>query len=284
MEPLDYSEPEIVWEAGAILGEGPVWAPDEQALYWLDIKGKNLHRYAPASPVKTTSWTADEPIGCLAAPDAQGRLLAATRSGFAWLEPQADGTVQRKELLSPERARIPGNRFNDGKRAPDGSFWAGTMDDAEAADTGAWWRFDPEAGHADRLETGYRVTNGPAFDPDRRRVYLTDSARQTVFVADWVSGGGFKDKRVFLQFGEGDGYPDGMQTAADGSLWIAFWDGACLRRFSPDGGLIQTIDLPCQRPTSLAFAPDVGRLYVTSALIGLEAGPADGALLMVRQL
>ena len=279
--PLTLSEPEIVWPARAVLGEGPVWDPDGQALYWVDIKGLKLHRYTPADGARE-SWTADEPIGCIDAPNVRGDLLAATRSGFARLNLGSDGAVKRRPIVSPEAATRPGNRFNDGKRAPDGSFWAGTMDDAEAADTGAWWRLDPVSGEAVKMDDGYRVTNGPAFDPVNARIYVTDSARQTVFAAsfDSVRGGGLADKEVFLQFGDGNGYPDGMQVHADGSLWIAFWDGACLRRFAPDGALIQTLNLPVTRPTSLAFAPELGAAFITSASIGLE-GAREGALLRV---
>lgn len=271
------SEPEIVWSARATLGEGPVWDPQSRAIYWVDIKGLTLHRFTPDSGQQST-WRADEAIGCITAPDAQGRLLAATRSGFAWLYAQSDGALKRVPLASPEAQSLPGNRFNDGKLAPDGSFWAGSMDDAEAADTGAWWRFDPKTQQTTCLETGYRVTNGPAFDTARNRVYLTDSARQIVFAADWIPGGGFESKRVFAQFKDGEGYPDGMQVDVDGSLWIAFWDGACLRRFSPDGALIQTIALPVRRPTSLAFAPERSSVFVTSAAIGVD-GADEGALL-----
>tara|TARA_R110002072_G_scaffold73069_10_gene174288 strand:- start:594 stop:1451 length:858 start_codon:yes stop_codon:yes gene_type:complete len=280
MDKVSLSTPQIVWPARAVLGEGPVWDRTSQRLYWIDIKGLTLHRYDPASGARDT-WRADEPIGCIDAPDGQGRLLAATRSGFACLTPHPDGTIKRVALASPEIESLPGNRFNDGKRAPDGSFWAGTIDGAESDDTGAWWRFDPSTQKASRLETGYRVTNGPAFDAARARVYLTDSARQRVFVADWVAGGGFENKRVFAQFSEGDGYPDGMQVHDDGSLWIAFWDGACLRRFSPEGALVQAIALPVQRPTSLAFAPEIARVFITSASIGLD-GEDEGALLSLE--
>tara|TARA_R110002094_G_scaffold6770_3_gene15938 strand:- start:8797 stop:9645 length:849 start_codon:yes stop_codon:yes gene_type:complete len=277
MTPWRVSNPEIVWDAGAVLGESPVWSPRERALWWVDIKGLALFRYELETGLRSV-WRAGEPIGCISAPDSTGRLLAATRSGFAWLTPDEDGAVSRTAIIAPE-PDLPGNRFNDGKRAPDDSFWAGSMDDAEAADSGAWWRLDAASGEATRLATGYRVTNGPAFDPSRSRVYLTDSARQTVFVANWIAGGGFDQLRVFRQFGEGDGYPDGMEVDSDGALWIAFWDGACLRRFDPDGALIQTVDLPARRPTSLAFAPEANRIFITTASIGLTPGKAQGALI-----
>lgn len=279
--PAHMSEPEIVWPANAILGEGPVWDPRAAALYWVDIKACRLHRFTPSTGAKE-SWTSAEPVGCIAAPAPDGTMLAATRSGFASLKPGRDGRVARTALCSPEAGRFPANRFNDGKIAPDGSFWAGTMDDAEQADTGGWWRFDPRTGTADLLETGYRVTNGPAFDAERGRVYLTDSARQTVFAADWIKGGGFENKRVFLQFNDGDGYPDGMQVFADGSLWIAFWDGACLRQVSPDGDILSVVPLPMKRPTSLAFAPELKRIFVTSAAIGLKADGIEGSLAQLR--
>ena len=75
------------------------------------------------------------------------------------------------------------------------------------------------------------------------------------------------NRRVFLQFGAGDGYPDGMTVDAEGCLWIAFWDGWCVRRFSPAGRTgSQTIDMPVAQPTSCAFGgPDLDRLYITSA-------------------
>jgi sugar lactone lactonase YvrE len=280
MTPLSIGDPEIAWPARSVLGEGPVWAAAEQALYWVDIKGQLLHRYTAGSGGRE-SWKSDEPVGCIDVPDSEGGIFAATRSGFAWLFLDDEGSIERREILSPEKTEFPRNRFNDGKRAPDGSFWAGSMDDAEKADSGAWWRFDPVTGTANCLERGYRVTNGPAFDSARARVYLTDSARQSVFVADWVPGGGFNNKRLFVQFGEDDGYPDGMQVHPDGSLWIAFWDGACLRRYSPHGDLIQSIALPVRRPTSLAFAPELSRVFVTSASIGLD-GPHDGALFSLK--
>lgn len=274
---------EVVWPAAAVLGECPVWSAREQALWWVDIKGYALHRFEPGSR-RRTSWRSAEQIGCIEPPGEDGRLFAALQSGFGWLvaEPEG-GDVRSVPVFDPEPSKT-GNRFNDGKRAPDGSFWAGTMDDAEIETTGAWWRYDPETGRADRIDSGYKVTNGPAFDVAGEKVYLTDSARQTVYVADWRHGAGIENKRVFLTFGEGEGYPDGMQVDADGGLWIAFWDGACLRRFDPTGRLIQTVELPAQRPTSLAFTDDGKAIFVTSAGFGLNEAKGQGDLYRIPVL
>ena len=52
-----------------------------------------------------------------------------------------------------------------------------------------------------------------------------------------------------------------MTVDAEGCLWIAFWDGWCVRRFSPAGECLATFDVPVQRPTSCAFGgPALDRL------------------------
>lgn len=270
--------PVCVWDARAILGEGPVW--DGRSLWWTDIKSSKVHRYSPSSRAQV-SWSAPEPVGSFVI-ERDGRLLAAMKSGFAYLVPgEPGGTMDVVRVCQPE-AGLPQNRFNDGKRAPDGSFWAGSMDEGELNDTGSWWRLGPD-GRARQLDTGFRVTNGPAFDLDRGRVYLTDSARQIVFVADLIAGGaGFSRKRQFLRFGDGEGFPDGMEVDAHGCLWIAFWDGGCLRRFSPQGKCIQTVRLPVSRPTSLAFAGS--RIFVTSASVGVEQETLAGGLFCLERV
>lgn len=279
MRALDFRPPEILWSGRAILGESPVWDADESALYWLDIKGQALFR-TDVREKQTQSWPFAERIGCIV-PDGARRFIGAAKSGFLSISLGEPGELPRVETICDPEPELAGNRFNDGKRAPDGSIWAGTMDDAEEKVSGAWWRLAAN-GTCSRLEgTAYKVTNGPAFDPNGERVYLTDSALQTVFLAE-TDGGFLKNKRDFLQFRSGDGYPDGMTVTRDGSLWIAFWDGGCVRQFSAGGELLQEIELPVQRPTSVCFSEDEKELYVTSASIGLPKGGLDGCLLSLK--
>lgn len=279
MQRLSLKALEIVWPGGAVLGECPVWDSRNGVLYWVDIKGLTVNCYDPSDRASFT-WRVDEPVGCIDVPEDNGDLLAATRSGFAWLTLRADGQVVRRAITSPEIEQYPNNRFNDGKRAPDGSFWAGSMDDQEKEDTGSWWRLDPANGGLTRVDTGYRVTNGPAFDLERQRVFVTDSARRIVYVAPYSPSHNvdFSAKSVFLEFRGDEGYPDGMQVWDDGSLWIAFWDGSCVRRYSPEGNLVQEFELPVKRPTSLAFAPELQSVFVTSASVGLKSDGLQGGV------
>jgi sugar lactone lactonase YvrE len=260
----------------ALLGEGPIFDPRDGRLYFLDIKGGGLFAYDPQTE-KTETFAAPGEVSALAL-HRKGGFVCARRDGFARLS-LLEGGLEFEAITDPEKD-MPGNRFNDGKADPAGGFWAGTMDDSQKDDkAGSWWRLSPR-GDARKIDAGFHVTNGPAFDVARGRVYFTDSARRTIYAAR-IDDNGFGAREVFLTFEEADGYPDGMDVDAEGHLWVAFWDGAAVRRFSPEGALLEVVQIPAPRPTSVALVGD--RAYVTSARIGLSAAeiemaPLSGAL------
>lgn len=274
------NDPRCVADVRAVLGEGPVWVEAEQALYWLDIKGRSIFRLDSAG--RTTQWTTPFRIGCMA-PRRTGGFIAGSERGLAEIDP---ATGRFEVFANPEEDR-PGNRFNDGRTDRQGRFWAGTMDDSERQASGALYRIDPDLGWS-LVDDGYRVTNGPAFDPAGARMYVTDSALRTIYAFDLDADGAATRRRVFAQFAQGDGYPDGMTVDCNGDLWVAFWDGWCVRRLSPDGQVVERIALPVQRPTSCAFGgPSLDRLYVTSATVGLGADalamqPCAGGLFLLH--
>ena len=255
---------EPVVACAALLGEGPVWDAAGQCLWWVDIKGPALFRREMGGRVDR--WVPPMRIGAVA-PAEGGGLLAATDRGFVSIAPEQ---ARYTPLAHPE-AHLPGNRANDGKLDRRGRFWAGTMDDAEVSDSGSLYLL--EAGSAPRrMDSGYRVLNGPAFSPAGYRLYVTDSARRKIFALDLAPDGSLSHKRIFAQFAADDGYPDGMTVDSEGCLWIAFWDGWCVRRMAPDGSRLAEIAMPVQRPTSCTFGgADLSTLFITSARIGLDA-------------
>lgn len=252
-----------VADVKAVLGEGPVWVEREQALYWVDIKGRKIFRLGEGEEL--ARWDTPFRVGAIAPRDTGG-FIAGTEEGFATV----DFDRTRFDIIGNPEPDRPDNRFNDGKVDRTGRFWAGTMDDTEKEAAGTLYRLDFDLRWT-AADDGYRVTNGPAFSPGGRLMYHADSARQIIYAYDVDEGGELGERTTFARFGENDGYPDGMTVDAEGCLWVAFWDGWCVRRFSPTGECIRIIDLPVQRPTSVAFGgPRLDRLYVTSASIGLD--------------
>jgi sugar lactone lactonase YvrE len=254
---------ECIADVKAVLGEGPMWVEREQAVYWVDIPERRVFRWSQAEGARTI--VVDRHI-CSLLPRASGGFIGGGYDGFLDIAEDLAASV----IADPE-PDLPGNRFNDGKVDRAGRLWAGTMDRSESEASGSLYRLDPDRSWT-RIDSGYRVTNGPAFSRDGRTMYHTDSARQIVYAFDLAPDGSASNRRVHLQFGEGDGYPDGMTVDAEDCLWIAFWDGWCVRRFAPSGERLAELRVPAQRPTSCAFGgPGLDRLFITSASRDLTA-------------
>ena len=270
---------ECVADVGAVLGEGPVWVAAEQALYWVDINGRKIFRLDQAG--KRQEWPTPMRVGSIL-PRAGGGFIAGTDQGIAFVDLDSN----RFEVFASPEQHLPNNRFNDGKVDPRGRFWAGTMDDREQGSAGTLYRVDPDL-RCTAIDTGYGITNGPAFTRGGWMMFHNDTARQVTYAYEIDSNGNASNRLAFLRFGEGDGYPDGMTVDSEGCLWIAFWGAWCLRRFSIDGELLQTIELPVEQPTSCTFGgPDLDRLYVTSATKSLDPAalamqPNAGGLFML---
>lgn len=263
-----------------MLGEGPVWVARERALYWVDIKGLKINRFDPVTRQKT-SWSTPFRVGSIA-PRAAGGFVSGSERGLVLI----DAEFTHFDIIADPEQHLPGNRYNDGALDLAGHFWAGTMDDAEEQATGALYRLDADLRWS-REDEGYQITNGPAFSPDGRFLYHTDSAARAIYRFELGANGSLTGKTLFARFAQADGHPDGMTVDCEGCLWVAFWDGWCVRRLSPDGIPVLQLALPVQRPTSCTFGgTDLRQLFITSATIGLDdaarvAQPLAGGLFMV---
>lgn len=254
-----------VCEARASLGEGALWDPERKVVWWVDIKGRAIHCHdieggrnrRQALPRRLTA------LGL--AGDRQ--LIACGDEGFELLDVDEDLRVSRAGLLAvPDEPA--GNRFNDGKVDAAGRFWAGTMDDSETSASGALYRL--RGRELAVVRTGIAVPNGPCFLADGTML-ATDTAAGIVRAHQLDTEGRPLGERVFARFAPEQGYPDGMTVDAEDHVWIAFWDGACLRRLDPRGRVVQEIALPVLRPTCPVFGGEaLDRLYVTSASVGLD--------------
>lgn len=276
---MSASEPIGIWNVGAELGEGPVWAGG--ALWFTDIKRRKVHRYEPASGDRR-SWDSPEPVGFVL-PAQGGGFVAGLASGLHLFDP-ASGAFTPLVEIEPER---PGNRLNDGVVDPAGRLWFGTMDNGESERTGAFYRFDRGTVRPTGLD-GIAITNGPAISPDGRILYWVDTRAGTIHGADIAGDGGLGPSRLFARIDPADGHPDGPTVDSEGCVWIGLFAGWEAWRFSPAGERLARIRFPVANITKLAFGgDDLRTAYATTARLHLkpdelEAQPQAGDLFEFR--
>ena len=264
----------------ALLGEGAYWSQRDKCCYWVDIKKNAVIRWDPVKQ-KQQLWNTPASVGFIIEKPGGSGFVAGLRKGIADVELDDDSDNIRVTETRPLELDIPGNRLNDGSADPFGRVWAGSMDDAEKAETGSWWVVDQQGAYS-AVAGGFGVTNGPAFSVDKKSVFLTDSPKRVIYKAPLESGNSTKIHLTeWAKFPPDFGYPDGMCFGPDGYLWVAFWAGGCLRAFDSEAKLVRQIPLPINYPTKPAF-DDVGNCYVTSASIADDCSDLDGFLLHVR--
>ena len=272
---------ECVWDLKAELGEGPVWSAAEQALWFVDIKGKRVHRY-DAQTGEGRSWDAPSNPGFLA-PIAGGGWLAGLKTGLHKFHP-ASGAFTPFADVEPHH---PDNRLNDGCVDRQGRLWFGSMHDPESHPSGSLYRMDAQ-GSLSAHDTDYVITNGPAFSPDGKTLYHTDTLKRVIYAFDLASDGTLERRRIFARIEQDGAYPDGPAVDADGCVWTGLFGGWGLYRYSPDGELMDTVRMPCANVTKPAFGgEDLQTLYVTTAWKGLSADqradqPVAGGLFRLR--
>lgn len=272
--------PELVVDAQADLGEGPVW--HEGALYWVNIVAGEVHRHDPRTGENATR-NVGQPVGALV-PRRSGGLVLAVRDGFAALA-SMDGAL---DLLVEVEADDTGNRMNDGKCDRAGRFWASTMAFAATAGAGSLYRLDADLS-VRRVLDGLTIGNGLAWSGDDRRFYFIDSMSGGVDVMDFdPDTGTVANRQQLVKIPDSDGIPDGMTIDDEGCLWVALWGGGAVRRYTPDGQLDRVVELPAPNVTACTFGgDDLGDLYITTARQtmtddDLAAQPRAGGVFRVR--
>jgi sugar lactone lactonase YvrE len=246
----------------SVLGEGPAWDSNRDALVWVDILGSAVHLWSPGG--LTASFDAGSHVGA-ALPAEDGGWLLAVQDGFATMSDGGEVTA----LLSVHGGARLELRFNDGKVDTAGRAWAGTMAYEERLRAGRLYRLDPGP-TATPVLGAVGVSNGLGWSPDRRTFYYVDSLAQALRAFDYDEGEGtIRKERELVPFPSDQGYLDGLCVDDDGGIWIAIWDGGRVNRYMPDGSLDSIVEVPVDRPTSCCLGPG-GVLYITSARHGLS--------------
>lgn len=253
-----------------VFGEGLRW--DGAQVLWVDLMAGRLQR-APLDRLDEPAVVeVGRPLGA-AAPATAGGLVLAAGQGLA--HRAEDGTLTELASLEPGT-----HRMNDAACDPAGRFWAGSMAYDERESGGSLYRLELD-GTVTVVRRGVSVSNGPAWSPDGRTMYLDDSGRSVLLAYDVdPDTGDLSGERALVEFAQGAG--DGLTVDDEGHLWVAVFGGSAVHRYDPAGRLAATVPLPASQVTSCCLAD--GRLLVTTASKGMEHPEPDAGRLFVADV
>ncbi len=248
------------------LGEGPLWHPLRQELFWFDITAYQLLS-------ATQVWQFDEYVSAAGWVRNEQLLIASESQLFSF-----DLITKTQTKICDLEARNPVTRSNDGRADPQGGFWIGTMGKNAEANAGAIYRY--HRGTLKKLVTDMTIPNAICFAPDGKTAYYTDTPTQQILAVDLdPEGWPISKARLAIDLTQTGGNPDGAVVDAAGNIWNAQWGAACVACYSPQGRLLETAAMPAAHATCPAFAGATSRLFCTSATQGRRADgltPADG--------
>ncbi|WP_135362819.1 SMP-30/gluconolactonase/LRE family protein [Halosimplex halophilum] len=260
-------EPSVVADTRCHTGEGPLWHPDEEVVYFLDIPRADLYRYDPAVGSHERALDAEGSIGGFTIQESGDLLLFCDEGRIQPWSPETG-------LGDPLVASIDGeeeSRFNDVIADPEGRVFCGTMPTPDG-EPGTLYRLDTDGSLSVAVEDA-ELSNGLGFTPDRERLYFTETeaSRISRYRYDRATGE-LSDRETFLDASDLAGHPDGMTVDAQGCVWSAFWDGGRIARYDPDGTELARVEFPAKKVSAVTFGgPDYHTAYVTTAL-----GPGEG--------
>ena len=254
-----------------VLGEGPLWHPAREQLFWFDILSHRMH-------TKGQHW------------DFPGHVSAAGWVDYDKLLVASDIALNRFDIASGDTQKImdlegdlAGTRSNDGRADPQGGFWIGTMGLGAEPDMGSIWRY--HRGELRRLYAGIQISNSICFAPDGQTAYFADTARQLIMRTavdrdGWPKG----DPQVHIDLTGTPYHPDGAVVDAAGNLFSAQWGTGRVAVYDPAGSFVEAFAFPATQVSCPAFGgTDLNTLYVTSARQGIgRPDPAQGATFMIQ--
>ena len=249
------------------LGEGPLWHPERQQLFWFDILGRKLMSRAGGKPL---DWQFDEYVSAAGWVD-QDTLLMASASGLY----RFDIATGERVLVMALEADNPVTRSNDGRADPQGGFWIGTMGINLEPGAGAIYRY--YRGELRKLFGDISISNAICFAPSGDTAYFCDTPTRQVMAQKLdAEGWPVGQPTVFVDLTEADVNPDGAVVDAGGNLWNAQWGANRVACYGTDGTLKQTVGFAAKQISCPAFGgADLKTLFATSAADGLD-GEAEG--------
>ena len=275
------SYPKVIWKVKTVLGEGTLWVPGQNSIFFLDIKKKKIFILNTKSKRKKVLKVNKE----------IGFVSHIKRNIFALglrSELRIVNFLSKKILYSIKiESKKQDNRLNDGKTDLLGRLWFGTMDNLERKkNSGSLYCLDNNL-KLHKIDRKYFITNGPAF-LDKNNFYHTDSRKREIYKIKINNKLKILKKTVFLKFNAIDGSPDGMTTDIKNNLWVCHYRGACISVYDLKGNKIHKISIPAKNITNCVFGgSNNNELFISTACKGMKAKeikqyPLSGSLFKVK--
>jgi sugar lactone lactonase YvrE len=277
--------PKVILPIISELGEGPTWHPTEKVLYWVDILQKQLHRYDPKLVAHQQFEFDMMPGAVVPYGDSHAEVLLSFEDGLAVFNTH----THKLDYVLKFPDYNPNIRANDGKCDAFGNFWIGTMSKTAEVKAGNLYMLNTKNELSLKI-ANTTISNGLTWNTEATKMYYIDTMADNVRSFDMDHDGNINNEKIVIS---GDykslGYFDGMTIDTEGMLWIAHFNGFCIRRWNPETGeILLKIDLPVPQVTSLTFGGEnLSTLYITSARenmskADIEKYPLSGSVFSIE--
>jgi len=277
---INFSKPKCIWRIKSTLGEGTLWVPDLNSLFFVDIKKKKI-LIINIKKNKKKIINLNKEIGFIAYLK-KNIFILGLKSELRIVD------LKRSKILYSKKIELnkPNNRINDGKTDPQGRLWFGTMDNLERKKSGSLYCLDNDL-KLHKVDKGYYISNGPAF-LNQNNFYQTDSRKKIIYKIKINKKFKIIKKKIFLKFNAFDGSPDGMTTDINNNLWVCHYHGAKISIYNSSGIKIHQILFPAKNITNCTFGGiNKKELFISSARKGMNYSeikkyPLSGSLFRIK--
>jgi gluconolactonase len=231
--------------------EGPVYAADENALYFTTVRRESVAIKRLALSDRTVSPVREDAnMANGMALDGEGRLVICEQGMLA--EPARISRLDRGtgavETVVEAWNGLPLNSPNDIVVKSDGTIWftdpsygylQGFRPKPRVGDH--VYRYDPTSDRVTAVADSLDKPNGLAFSPDECLLYVGDNGAPHHLLAFDVEGGTRLGAARIVAVST-PGHPDGIKIDSEGRIYASALGG--VQVLSPGGELLDEIDLP----------------------------------------
>ncbi|MCD8269395.1 MAG: SMP-30/gluconolactonase/LRE family protein [Parabacteroides sp.] len=275
--------PELAFKAEATTGEGSIWHPDRNTLFWVDIEGKKLYEFYPEKHDCKT-WEFDRMVSTVV-PETDSTVVVSLQDEIVRVNLN-NGSLTPIAPIPDHAGKV---RCNDGKCDPAGRLWIGTMGFGAPQGAGTLYTVLPNGTVSTKLEK-VTISNGIVWTADKKYMYYNDTPTGKIARYRYdEQTGEIEFDGIAVTLAPGAGAPDGMTIDRNDHLWVAQWGGSGVYCYDPQTGeLLAKVEVPAPHVASCAFGgKDMDTLYITTARAGLsekdlEKYPLSGSLFVCK--